>query len=220
LEPESIKITINTPDGKTHMIEVKPFDNANTIKDKIAKETGMSVPRQMLELQGKELLDGKTVNDMGNQDGLAVAIEVYKIRITVKTKDGKTLLLDVEPCETIDTIKKVHVLEKKTGLVPKKQCLKLSGGELKNGCSTADEAGTRIEFIWEEAAASFELPALTANFILKEVAASFQLQALTANQVLAAVLRMRGGAGTKSFELPASTVDKVPIVPVPAGAST
>jgi hypothetical protein len=59
------------------------------------------------------------------------------------------------------------------------------------------------------------------NFILKEAAASFQLQALTANQVLAApVLRMRGGAGTKSFELLASTVVEVPILPVQAGAST
>ncbi len=76
---------------------------------------------------------------------------------------------------------------------------------MKNGRSTADEAGASIEFIFEEAAASFELPALTVDevppapiqagagteFILKEVAASFQLQALTANELhQAPVLQM------------------------------
>ena len=78
---------------------------------------------------------------MGIRDGSAITVEIYKIPITVKTKDGKTLSLNVEPCETIAAIKKV--IEKETGLEVKKQCLKLGEEELKNGRSSADECGIK-----------------------------------------------------------------------------
>jgi ubiquitin C len=141
LEPKSIKITVEMPDGKAHTVEVNASDTADTIKEKIAVETGMAAPRQALKFQGKELPKGKTVKDMGIRDGSAITVEVYKIPITVKTKDGTTVSLNVEPCDTINMIKKV--IEKETGLEPKKQCLKLGEETLKDGRSTADECGIK-----------------------------------------------------------------------------
>jgi hypothetical protein len=132
---------VETPDGKVHTIEVSASDTADTLKEKIAKETGMAVLRQLLKFQGKELPNGKTVKDMGIRDGSAVTVEIYKIPITVNTKDGLQFSLNVEPCDTIDTIKKM--IEKETGLEPKKQCLKLGEEELKNGRSSADECGVK-----------------------------------------------------------------------------
>jgi ubiquitin C len=144
LEPKSIKITVETPDGKKHEVEIKPSDTSDTIKAKIAKEAGMAVPRQVLKFQGKELpSDGKTVKDMGMgiQDGSTLTVDIYKVPITVETKDGKTLSLNVEPSDTIDALKKM--IQKETDLEPKKQCLKFDEEELKNPRSTVDGCGIK-----------------------------------------------------------------------------
>jgi ubiquitin C len=142
LEPKSIEITVETPDGKTHTVEVTPSDTSDTIKTKIAAVSGMVVPRQVLIFEGKKLpSDGSTVKDMGIRDGSALTVDIYKVLITVETSDGKTVSLDVEPSDTIDVVKKM--IQKETGIEPKKQLLKLGEEELKNGRSTVDECGIK-----------------------------------------------------------------------------
>jgi hypothetical protein len=90
------------------------------------------------------------------------------------------------------------------------------------------QAEVCTKFILEEAAASFQLRASTANevfaapvqvgastkFILDEVAASLQLPASTAHEVFAAPVQARA-----STNLPASIVNEVP-TPVQAGVGT
>jgi hypothetical protein len=142
LEPKSMEITVQTPDGKTHTVQVTPSDTSDTIKTKIAAVTGMVVPRQVLIFQGKKLPSGgSTVKDMGIRNGSELTVDIYKVPITVKTSDGKTVSLDVEPSDPIDAVKKM--IQKETGLETKKQLLKFGEEELKNGRSTVDECGIK-----------------------------------------------------------------------------
>lgn len=143
LEPKSITVSVDTPDGKIIEIAVAPSDTVEKIKAKIAAETGIAVPRQVLKMGGKELPGERSVKDMGIRDGAKLKVEIYTIPITVKTKEGKTLNLDVEPTDTIDKIK--NMIEEKTGLAAKKQLLKLGEEELKTGRKTVEECGIKAK---------------------------------------------------------------------------
>ena len=141
LEPKVIQVNVETPDGKKHTIDIKSSDTADDIKNTIAKVSGMAAPRQVLKFAGKELPDGKAVREMGLKEGDTIQVGVFKLPITVKTPDGKTVSLGVEPTDSIDTIKKL--IQKETGIDAKKQVLNLGEEELKNNRATATEAGIK-----------------------------------------------------------------------------
>jgi len=141
LEPKSIKVNVETPDGKKYEIEIKPSETDDDIKKTIAEVSGMAAPRQVLKVSGKELPHGKTVKDMGILDGSIIQVGILKMPIKVKTSDGKTVLVDVEPTDSIEAIKKL--IEKETGIAHKKQILHLNGEELKNNRTTAKDAGIK-----------------------------------------------------------------------------
>jgi len=139
LEPKTIQITAELPNGKTQAVAVKPSDTTEEIKEKIADESGVTPFRQVLKFQGKDLPLGRKARDMGIRDGSAITVGIHTIPVTVKTEDGKSLFLDVEPSGTIDAIK--EMLREETGLEPKKQVLKFGEDELTNGGCTATECG-------------------------------------------------------------------------------
>jgi len=158
MEPKSFSITIEMHDGETFQIETSPSDPIDSINAKIAERTGMAVPRQVLKLNGEVVVPStcnegkKLVRDIGiNQDGETIQCYIRTIRITVKTHDGKTLLLDVEPSSSIDTIKKL--IQEKAGIEPKRQYLRLlvavegaddtieGKKELSNGKKTVEQCG-------------------------------------------------------------------------------
>ena len=140
LEPKAIQVTVEMPDGSSHIFQVKPSDTGDSIKAAISKETGMATNRQVLKFEGKTL-GSKTVRDVGIRDGSVLSVSIHKIAITVRTNKGTSLELDVEPCDPIDTVKKL--IQKHTGLQPKRQCLKFGPEELDNGRSTVHECEIR-----------------------------------------------------------------------------
>ena len=89
----------------------------------------MAVPRQVLMFESKELPNGtrKTVRDLGIREGTTLNVGIHKIPITIKTKDGEEFALNVEPCDSIDTVKKM--VKKNTGMEPRKQNLKFHDEE-------------------------------------------------------------------------------------------
>ena len=140
LEPKSIKVTVEMPDGKSVSVDVKPSDTSDSIKAKIEKETGMAAPRQVLKFDGKELpSDGSTVKAMGIREGSAIKVDIFTLPITVKAHDGKSLALNVEPGESIESLKKT--IQKKIGLEVSKQNLKFGDEELSNNRKTMKECG-------------------------------------------------------------------------------
>ena len=149
LEPKTIKVKVETPDGKKHEIEIKPSDTDDDIKKKIEAKSGLAAPRQVLKSGGKELPTGKTVRDMGLKEGSEIKVDIFTLPITVKKPDGGSIKLNVEPSDSIDKIKKM--IEKETGMDHKKQILKFEDEEVKGGRSARDcgiKAGS--ELILEE----------------------------------------------------------------------
>jgi len=139
LEPKSIDITIQMPDGSIQKVQVKSSDTADSIKAKISSTTGMAAPRQVLSFEGQEIHGGRSVKDLGITDGSELTVDIFKIPVTVETPDGSTLALVVEPTDSVDTVKKL--IEKETGQDKKRQNLKFGEAELADGHSTLKECG-------------------------------------------------------------------------------
>ena len=142
LEPKSIKVTVEMPNGKAHTIEIKPSDTADNIKAKIADETGMAAPTQVLKFNGKQLPGGSTtVKDMGIQDGSKIQVGVLQVPVTVNTMDGKQIRVMVDPSDTLGAMKKR--LEKESGLSADNQKLFLGGEELLDDDKVASDYGIK-----------------------------------------------------------------------------
>lgn len=114
MEPKSISVTTTMPDGTAHTFDVTMSDTPEAIKAMIANETGMPTPTQVLNLNGKELLDGKTLRDLGVQDGANIDVSVLKIPVIVETYDGERVEVDVDPTSYLSDLKRQ--LETETGV--------------------------------------------------------------------------------------------------------
>jgi ubiquitin-like protein Nedd8 len=139
LEPKMIHISVETPDGKVHRIDISPSDTELAIKKKIADASSFAVPRQVLEFEGKEIPKGKSAKDAGIQDGAKLSAKLFTIPITVREENGNTFPLRVEPSSSIDDIK--NLVKQETGLERSKQILSLGDEPLDNGRKSAEECG-------------------------------------------------------------------------------
>lgn len=142
MEPTSMTINVEMPDGKKHEVDVSPSDTAEEVKAKIADQTGMPAPQQVLKFNGKELPKGKKLKDIGIKDGDTVKVESLKVPVTVKTKDGKEIKIMVDPMDTVAAVKKQ--LEDETGLPVDQQVLAMNNGkELDDNKKTAADLGIK-----------------------------------------------------------------------------
>jgi hypothetical protein len=130
-----MSITVETPDGG-YTIQVSPDVTTEKIKQKVEDKTGMTVPRQVLKHNGKELPKGKTARDMGIKEGIKLTAEIFKVPVTVRTYDGKNIKIMVDPTQNVAEIKNGLVDE--SGIPAHNQRLSLDGKELGDG-RTAEE---------------------------------------------------------------------------------
>ena len=147
LEPLSVSINVEMPDGSKHTIEISPCETIDSVKDKIADCSGMAKVRQVLKHDGKELPNKAIVKKTDLKDGSTVKVEVFKVPVTVNTHDGEKLQVMADPTQTLGDFKKE--LENDSGLSPTNQKLSLAGKELGNdGKSLGDygvEAGSELD---------------------------------------------------------------------------
>mmetsp|Transcript_13395 Transcript_13395/g.21073 ORF Transcript_13395/g.21073 Transcript_13395/m.21073 type:complete len:686 (-) Transcript_13395:146-2203(-) len=123
IEPGLMTFSVKDPEGNIQEIQAKPADTTETVKDKVEQVTGIAMSRQVLKFEDKEMAGGANMQDLGLQEGSSLTLEIFKIPITVKCPDGQVLTLNVEPIDTIETLKKM--LEEGTHIKADKQILKL-----------------------------------------------------------------------------------------------
>ena len=104
-----MQIFVRTLSGKTTVLDVQPSDSIDIVKHKFQEKEGIPPNQQRLIYEGKQLEDTHTLADCNvPMDGtlhLVLRIRCGAQQIFVRMISGKTITLDVEPCDSINAVK-------------------------------------------------------------------------------------------------------------------
>ena len=125
-------IFVKTHLGNTITLKVQASDTIERIKAIIQDKEGFPQEQQKLMFVNSMLESGHTISDYDIKDGctLHVALD-HRMKIYVKTMAGKTILLEVEPSDSIENIK--AMIQEKEGFPLDKQTLLFAGRLLEDG---------------------------------------------------------------------------------------
>ena len=135
------QVAIKAMSGEIIMLKVKPRDSVKEMKIKISETQGFPPSQQRLIFRWKKLEDHCTLSDYGVNEESTLYSPVHLVvrlrlpqkppmAISVQTMTGKTIKLEVEPKDSIDSVK--TRIQEILGLPPDQQILFFNNKPLKN----------------------------------------------------------------------------------------
>ena len=124
LVPMEIVVRMVAGTWDTITLEVKPSVCIGNVKQRIQDMKGIPPEQQCLKFADRELEDGHTLNDYNirNRSVLLLSLKwLGFMQIFVKTPSGKTIVVEVEPGDSVENVKKK--IQEKEGLPPDEQRL-------------------------------------------------------------------------------------------------
>ena len=139
IQQHVMQISVKTLNCEIFNFDIQPHDTIDNLKSMIQEKVGIPPDQQRLLYSGKLLEDGHTLSDYNVQKESTIHVSQRLrscMQVFVKTPTGRTITIEVEASDTIETVK--FVIQDKENIPLQRQRLFFAEKRLKDGCKLSD----------------------------------------------------------------------------------